>query len=291
MARINFLIRVLSAYLESQDKNCPYCGSEDTWIIGRKRIVLQLRKCSNCSLMFRWPKDTIKFNRTFYQKAYKQNGLTTDLPDLALLDRLEKTKFTGSEKDFSEKIVILRAFVPEGKVLDFGCSWGYATFQLQQSGYDAVGFEISKPRAEFGRSHLGIKIIDEYSLLDKLPSSSFDVIFSSHVLEHLRTLKGVFERFSALLRPGGVLLLFVPNCGGEKARKLGVNWGPMVCEKHPLALDQAFFKAVLPKYGFAVQTFSNPYDLEEIRMCTLHDQIPCDPRGDELMVCARKTNE
>jgi len=287
MSRTNFLLRILKAYLEEQEKTCPYCGNNSTKVIGRKYLILQLRKCPVCNLMFRWPKDTPEFNKSFYQNRYQQVGLTTELPGLESLKKLVDSRFCGTEKDFSEKIAVLQRLVHRGKVLDFGCSWGYATFQLQQAGYDVVGLEISKPRAEFGRKHLKINILDEYGLLDKY-RGSFDVIFSSHVLEHLPNFKGVFERFSALLKPGGILLLFVPNCGGENAIKQGVKWGPMVCEKHPQALDRLFFETVLPTHGFAVKLFSEPYDLEEIGLCVANNNTPRDPRGDELMVCARK---
>lgn len=288
MSKPSFLFRIIKAYLEGQDKSCPYCSNIDTNLIGRKKIILHLRKCAICNLMFRWPKDAIGFNKEFYQSKYRQKGLTTDLPEPDLLDKLKKTNFRGSEKDFSEKIAVLKELVPHGKVLDFGCSWGYSTFQLQEAGYNATGFEISKPRAEFGRNHLGVNIIDEYSDLDKIQASSYDIIFASHVLEHLPTLKGVFERFSFLLKSKGMLVLFVPNCGGENARKYGVRWGPMICEKHPLALDRVFFETALPKHGYSIKSFSEPYNPKKIKLYMSGNKTPGDPRGDELLVCAIK---
>lgn len=238
--------------------------------------------------MFRWPKDTPEFNKSFYQNRYQQVGLTTELPDPGSLEKLIASNFRGTEKDFSGQIAVLRELMPQGKVLDFGCSWGYASFQLQQAGYDVIGFEISKGRAAFGRNYLRVNMLDDYGSLDRL-RGSFDVIFSSHVLEHLPSFKGVFERFGELLKPEGILLLFVPNCGGENATRLGVRWGPMVCEKHPQALDRNFFETTLPKHRFVVKTFSEPYDPKEIGLCVSNSIAPHEPRGDELMVYARKT--
>ncbi len=288
MSKVNFLFRIIKAYIKRQDKGCPYCGYSYTNFVDRKKIVLQLRKCPICNLMFRWPKDTIGFSKEFYQSKYRQKGLTTDLPEPEILDRLKKTNFRRTEKDFSEKIAILKELAPSGKVLDFGCSWGYGTYQLQIAGYDATGFEISKPRAEFGQNHLGVNIIDEYSDLDKI-HASFDIIFSSHVLEHLPSLVEVFERFSALLKPKGILLLFVPNCDGENARKHG--WGHLVHEKHPLALDRLFFETVLTKHGFSIKSFSDPYNPKKIKSYMSGNKIPGEPLGDELIVCAIKVEK
>lgn len=281
----------MQAYLRGQDKSCPYCGHVYSNFIGRKRIVLHLRKCPVCNLMFRWPKDAIGFNKEFYQNKYRQKGLATDRPDLKLLDNLKKTNFRASEIDFSEKIAILKELVAHGKVLDFGCSWGYSLYQFKMAGYDAIGFEISKPRAEFGRNYLDVTIIYEYSDLDNIYSSSFDIIFSSHVLEHLPTLKGVFERFSFLLKPKGILLLFVPNCGGENARRFGARWGPMICEKHPLALDRMFFETVLPKHGFFVKSFPETYNSKKIKPYMSSNKILFDPLCDELIVYAEKSGK
>src|SRR5436190_1575962 len=126
MSKASFLLRVLRAYIERQDKRCPYCDNSDSSVTHRKYLILELRKCPACNLMFRWPKDTPEFNRTFYQRTYRQAGLTTSVPDAHSLEQLLTTNFRGTEKDFSEKIAVLKELVPEGRVLDFGCSWGYA---------------------------------------------------------------------------------------------------------------------------------------------------------------------
>jgi SAM-dependent methyltransferase len=120
-------------------------------------------------------------------------------------------------------------------------------------------------------------------------AGSFDVIFASHVLEHLPSPTGIFERFAMLLRRGGSLFTFVPNCGGCSARELGVKWGPMCCEKHPLALDGAFFHHALPKYGFSVRTMSDPYNLDDLMRPNAPVDEGAELSGDELMVWAKKS--
>ncbi len=245
--------------------------------------------------MFRWPKDTVGFNAQFYQRKYREPGLTTDLPDRQTLERLLAAEFAGTDKDFHDKIEILKRLVPSGKVLDFGCSWGYGVFQLRTAGYDAMGFEISKPRASFGRRELGITILEDYDRLAECHRGQFDAIFCSHVLEHLPTLDRVFDLFCSLLKPGGLLLVFVPNCGGDMARQLGVRWGPMLCEKHSLALDEPFFRGALPRHGFSVRFASSPYDTDALESYLSaagpSAEVPSRrslTRGEELLVCAWK---
>jgi SAM-dependent methyltransferase len=53
------------------------------------------------------------------------------------------------------------------------------------------------------------------------PEGSFDVIIMSMVLEHLSDPLSILRRVNRLLKPGGRLLLSVPNINGIEARLFG----------------------------------------------------------------------
>lgn len=231
--------------------------------------------------MYRWPTDDQETGVRFYQRAYVE-GSVTDCPEPTQLQQLLDRNFRGTDTDFSDKIALLRRLRPGGRCLDFGCSWGYTIHQLKAAGYDACGFEPSAPRAEFGRKRLGVDILDDRSRLDALPAGSFDLIFSNHVFEHLSAPHGVIETLSRLLSMDGVLVVFVPNCGGRSATEQSVGWGPMTGEKHSLSLTPAFFRHALPRFGLSPRFASSPYeDALELRV---DDDLP----GDELMIVGRR---
>jgi 2-polyprenyl-3-methyl-5-hydroxy-6-metoxy-1,4-benzoquinol methylase len=77
------------------------------------------------------------------------------------------------------------------------------------------------------------------------------------VLEHLLSLKEIFELFARILKPGGVVFIMVPNSGGKKARDLGIRWQAMINEKHTLALEGGFFEKNMTPFGFNVRAFSD----------------------------------
>jgi 2-polyprenyl-3-methyl-5-hydroxy-6-metoxy-1,4-benzoquinol methylase len=275
--------RMVASRLAWAEGSCPYCQSAETRVLGRKHLLLHLRRCARCGLMFRWPKDTVEDNRRFYQASYRQS-----LVDEAARASEDSTGMNGllhhQLLNLGPRIALLRALIPAGRVLDYGSSWGYGTYQLKAAGYDAVGFEISRPRAQLARRRFGVSAISETAALES-HAGSFDAVFASHVLEHLPSLKGIFERFARLLKPGGVLLIFVPNGGGRNARALGVRWGPMCCEEHPLAFDAEFFVRNLPAYGFEVRCLSDPYSPQLLRnRLRTAQSSPGD--GDELVICA-----
>src|SRR5690349_4812433 len=105
MARPAFLIPVVRKRLLGQDQHCPHCSEPETTLVGSKHLLLQLRRCTSCGLMFRWPKDTAEDNQGFYSGRYQEKtGLTTNLPSLEQLQELCRTKFVGTDRDASSRI-------------------------------------------------------------------------------------------------------------------------------------------------------------------------------------------
>lgn len=275
MARVSFLLRSARKIVTGQNSSCPYCGATNTQLVQRKKIVIQLRKCQVCSLQFRYPKDDIAENRSFYQTAYRE-PMATELPSVADLPRHKETMFREIAWDLTEYVNTTKKYKPTGAVLDYGCSWGYGVFQFNAAGYNAVGYEISAPRANFGRQHLGVTI---YGSTQDLADHSFDVIFSSHVLEHIPDTKIPFRDFRRLLKPDGLLLALVPNGAGKLARELGTGWPQLISEKHVLALTAEFFNTNSSRFGFDFAFDSSPY---ERRPITYSPNANLD--GEELMV-------
>lgn len=193
--------------------------------------------------MFRHPRETPAKMAKFYQAGYDEPGLTTELPDDSELARLLATGFAGSSKDFRYHVDILRAVgLGHGaRILDYGANWGYATYQFREAGFDARGFELSRPRAEFGR-HLGVEIATQ------LPTEaeSFDAVYSCHVLEHVPNPEQTIREQLRLVRPGGLVLAHTPN-GSAAARRANPEgfhrvWGRV----HPVLLTGQF---VVRRFG------------------------------------------
>lgn len=284
MARAQFLFSILRQRLGGQSKRCPFCGSSSNKLLARKKMILELRQCDSCSLMYRWPKDLPEGAARYYQEVYHER-MVTELPSKAALVALVQNGFQGSDKDLTDKIAILKRFRPEGRLLDFGCSWGYGVYQFQSAGYDACGFEISRPRAAFGRDALAVRILSDWNALDALPAATFDVIFANHVLEHLPQPQLAFRMFERLLAPTGIAMLFVPNCAGFSALQQGVRWGPMIGEKHNLALTARFFSSALPRFHLTPIFQSSPYGPGAMEPISAENHLP----GDELLVIATRS--
>ena len=205
----------------------------------------ELLRCGGCSLLYRWPYETEEEMARFYQRTHEQAGLTTDLPDPAALNGLIATGFRASEKDFSRVVELLETLsVPAGsRVLDFGANWRYGVWQLRQAGFSAIGYELSEPRAAYS-TKLGVEVLTDWSEIQG--RAPFDVVFSSHVLEHTPDPARALCRHLEVLSPNGWLIGIFPN-GSEAFRKADPAafhriWGQV----HPVMLNENFIRQVLP---------------------------------------------
>lgn len=266
----------------ARQNTCPACGETKSRVVKRKFLVTALRECTNCSLRFRTPKDDPAETERFYvDEVYKQ-GFTTDLPSDSELRGMLANRFAGTEKDFGHRIEAIRAAgLGQGaRILDFGSSWGYGSWQLRQAGFEVLSYEIGRDRAQYAKAKLNCTMIGDLRSLD----GTVDCFFSSHVIEHLPSPTLLFDEAGRVLRPGGLIVCYCPNGAVERERKHPVayhqNWGMV----HPLMLTPDFLRGEARRRGlteFAV--FSSPVSSGDIES---HRDGNLD--GDELLMIARR---
>ncbi|MFA7665640.1 MAG: class I SAM-dependent methyltransferase [Burkholderiaceae bacterium] len=233
-----------------RSRMCPSCKCDDARRVDRKGFH-DLFKCSQCALQYRWPYETAQEMAHFYQRRYRQSGLTTDLPNADTLKRLMEQRFRGTEKDFSRVIDLLASLsIPEeSRILDFGANWGYGVWQFREAGFDAVGYELSTTRAAFS-SRLDVEVFSEWNAVEN--RGPFDVVFSSHVLEHTPDPAAALRRKAKMVAPGGLLIAYFPS-GSETFRRNNPTafhrlWGRV----HPVMLDGMFVREVLSDWPLAI---------------------------------------
>lgn len=280
-SRWSYFGRSLLRSLDPERRSCPNCGCAESSILKRKYLVTALAQCSDCRILYRVPTDDSDFNEEFYQSEYT-SGFTTDCPSAEDLEQFVATGFQGTPKDFSKWIRLLHGMglEPGQRVLDFGASWGYGTWQLQAAGYDAVGYELGRERARYGREKLGVPVYDRLEDM----KGPFDAVFSCHVLEHVPRPSDVVDWAKGVLRPGGLFVAVTPNGSAASmhadARRFHRCWGRV----HPFYLNDEFYQrsfGEMPKL-----MASPPYELTGIQQWDQRSDLTMDLCGWELLVAA-----
>lgn len=129
------------------------------------------------------------------------------------------THFNEDYYNARAKIALKKFFrdVPKDtKLLDYGCGMGQNIYYLS----NATGFDISEYGLEFCKSK-GITVTND---LSSLPDEGFDVVFSSHVLEHHPNPKEMIENMRRKLKKDKKLYLVIPfERHGKSDFKLDLN--------------------------------------------------------------------
>ncbi|MDD5469040.1 MAG: class I SAM-dependent methyltransferase [Anaerolineales bacterium] len=112
-----------------------------------------------------------------------------------------------------------------GKALDNGCGVGLYLEHLQPLASLAAGLEFDANRAIEARkrSHAILRAAGEGL---PLPTNAFDLILSHEVIEHVLDDRLAVQEMVRVLRPGGRIVLFVPN-RGYPFETHGIYWGGM----------------------------------------------------------------
>ncbi len=151
---------------------------------------------------------------------------------------------------------------PGAKVFDYGCSWGYGSGQFRAAGMDVTGYEISPVNRRFAREVIGLNMVDDFEAYARgISAPSYDVFFSSHVLEHLPEVTPLFELAARLVRPGGLFVFFVPNGSEAFMRSNLKRWRRPWGEVHPLFLTDRFF---LKAFNEPILLGASPVSAESI---------------------------
>ena len=117
---------------------------------------------------------------------------------------------------------ILERSVPKGgRILDWGAGDGAWTAMLNKAGFQATGVDKYSSETESETMIRGdIKTAD-------LPDAYFDALTSFHVLEHLPDPVESLDAAIKKLKPGGIMILEVPNAESPEFKIFGKRWHPL----------------------------------------------------------------
>src|SRR5674476_808213 len=116
---------------------------------------------------------------------------------------------------FVRKLMRLGRFPRSGRMLDIGCGDGTFTVILGQQCNEVHAIDVQEQNLNRFRSHLKYEkkfVISNMSASAlAYPDDYFDTIVTIETLEHVSDLPGSVSEICRVLKPGGELLITVPN--------------------------------------------------------------------------------
>lgn len=161
--------------------------------------------------------------------------------------------------------------IEKGKILDVGAGTGYFAGAMKERGWEVSIVEQSDEARKFAESNFnlqGFSSIKEFTESQQANGEkSQDVITLWHVLEHLEHLNESMDQFYKLLRPGGTLVVAVPNWSSYDAKIYKNLWAAYDVPRHLWHFTSKQMEILTKKHGFSLtETKKMPFDAFYISM-------------------------
>ena len=141
------------------------------------------------------------------------------------------------------------AQLPPGRIVDVGCGRGDLAAQLIERGWRASGVEPSEGACEVARARGIDARLGTLDTVD-LEAEGYDAAVFQHSLEHVTDPSVALAKTRVALKPGGVVVVVIPNFGSWQRRRFGSRWFHLDLPRHrvhftPKALARSMEQAGL----------------------------------------------
>lgn len=241
--------------------SCNFCGADDTEPVNRGGDLYldrpgdyQLVRCQQCGLIYQNPQLTADELVDHYPSSNYFLYRTDVQREKTAVQRLDAQHAMNRRRD-----KIMNYVDGPGRVLDVGCATGAFLVAMRQQGWETAGVELNDDAATFAREELGLDVHTGMLETAAFPDRSFDVVTMWDVFEHVIDPQATLTEAERILRPGGWLVLSLPNPESLEARLFDGSWAGWDRPRHLNLFTQPVIRNYLTRTGFGniqVESFS-----------------------------------
>ncbi|MES2372976.1 MAG: class I SAM-dependent methyltransferase [Bacteroidota bacterium] len=213
--------------------HCPCCHSaavypalsaKDHTVSGE---VFEIWHCDDCTVRFtqRVP-DAVSIG-PYYQSA---NYVSHSDTQKGLINRLYH-KVRNHTLNSKRKLLQEVTGKTSGNLLDVGAGTGAFSNTMKLAGWSVTALEPDDIARKKAMDKYGLELQSPENLFTQ-EAAHFDAITMWHVLEHVHDLHQYLEQFAKILRPGGKLVIAVPNYTSYDAKWYKENWAAYDVPRH-----------------------------------------------------------
>ena len=237
---------------------CPACGApldpgssvHGVDRLHRTRGEFEVRCCESCGTGVTLPFATPVQLAAYYPPGYGPYDDSLGVVTRAISRAIRW--WQGRRTLGTAPLRVLRG-VPVGRAVDVGCGRGDLAGLLVHRGWQVTGIDPSASACKAARRR-GVDA-RQGTLGDvDLESGAYDAAIFRHSLEHSADASGDLATAVRALRPGGLVLITVPNFGSWQRRRFGSCWYHLDLPRHRIHLTARGLGAVLHRAGAQVES-------------------------------------
>lgn len=270
--------------VELEQISCPLgCpAGDDTVLVARDRLhnlpgEFTVVKCRKCALMRTNPRPTPGTIGFYYPEDYgPYQGTRVDFSKASgdhcpTWKRLARRVFQFNTERMPN--------LPPSRMLEIGCASGSFLHRMAREGWEVEGLEFSEKAAESARSLGYIVHVGSLETAPE-PTRQYDVVVGWMVLEHLHYPVLALRKLHRWTKPGGWLVVSVPNPNALEFRIFKDAWYALQLPTHLYHYTPKTLKMVLERGGWQVERIFHQRILSNLVASSgyvLHDK-QCMPR-------------
>jgi SAM-dependent methyltransferase len=204
-------------------KTCDLCGSSK---FGPELVAnsWNLVRCNGCGLVF----TSLRYTEAYLEKLYSDRYYERAFGYLFM----QSEKPSKDEYHLAKSLMKVSGIETKGlklRSLDVGCGGGRIVEAFRNSGWEAIGIDLSLKAVNAGMSRgLELRRVN----LDNPELGDFDLITGFHILEHVHSPREFLSQCTKRLKSNGCLLIEVPDYGSRQASRMGSNWPYLYPDGH-----------------------------------------------------------
>ncbi len=233
---------------------CKVCGSNqlDLLYAGKDRLHgmpgdFGLYTCANCGVVAVRP----QLSNEQIEKYYPEDYISYPGP---IIQETSKIKQLDRQYGMAKRRKKIEKYTGKkgGTILDIGCATGVFLKEMKDHGWDAYGIEPSTYAAEVAVHQQGLNIINGYLDQASFKENFFDVITLWDVFEHLPDPVATLEIIKHILKPGGDLVITMPNTDSWERKIFKQYWAGWDVPRHYHIFSENAIERLLNDHGMHI---------------------------------------
>jgi 2-polyprenyl-3-methyl-5-hydroxy-6-metoxy-1,4-benzoquinol methylase len=235
------------------DVVCILCGAGGPFRPRGAKDGYGIEECHGCGLVQLVPTPTPETLRALYEEESYFGGEGSGYSQY----ESQEAEYLAT---FREDVRRIAEFTPTGRILEVGCGYGYFLKAALDAGYDAYGVDLSPAAVKFAEERYPGRVFRGFvEEIPEIQAEKYDVIFASHLIEHVTDPAAFLDTAGRLLKPGGLVVMVTPNIGSLLSRVSGQRWVSFKIPEHVSYYDHKTMTELLRRTNFEVAAIDSAY--------------------------------